>query len=434
MTAAGPARGRLAPARRAGLVRRVRVSIAFSLSSVPSSRRLLLIAAVLLAGVAGAHAQDAPWLVPPIDGALSGQLAPGFLAGAPAVEWHVTAERVDDVVRKVGVTAEGKGLHVVLRGLVNVRTGTGTWQLEETTADAAVWFGPATATAGGATAGLSATGKWLITGAGELERGVPRGSVAISWLDGQVRNETEGWTLDGVGFEAAFAFDAGAKTVRSTQPARLTIRTITTKRLGARNLEITGWLKDRLTAEISAAAIEIAGGTAVASPFTVSLEPLRAQLHLQLTRIGLQDVAALVPEVVTGAFGRVDGEVRLGWTAGKGLEIGDGRLVLRSDEPAQVRLAPTPGLITGNLSPTIVKYYPGLDKAELGLIPIRADSLDVTFSPEPDAEGRTAVIHLSGMPDDPKAKAPVFLDVNVRGPLQPFIKLGTGTKLSFGKP
>jgi hypothetical protein len=146
----------------------------------------------------------------------------------------------------------------------------------------------------------------------------------------------------------------------------------------------------------------------------------------------LQDIAALVPSAVAEARGRIDGQVRLAWSLAEGFELGAGSLTLRHDEPAEVRLAPSPGLISSNLPATVLKYYPGLGDIETGKVPLRAELLDVSFTPHGDAQGRTAAIHLAGGPVDPKLRAPVDLEINVRGPVQSLIKFGTSSKLHFG--
>jgi hypothetical protein len=48
----------------------------------------------------------------------------------------------------------------------------------------------------------------------------------------------------------------------------------------------------------------------------------------------------------------------------------------------------------------------------------------MTFTPDGDAEGRTAVIHLEGGPADPRLRAPINLTFNVRGPLQELMNFG----------
>src|SRR5205807_1006665 len=107
-----------------------------------------------------------------------------------------------------------------------------------------------------------------------------------------------------------------------------------------------------------------------------------------------------------------------------GLEIGNGKLTLRQGETADLRLAVQPGWLTTSLPPAIVKYFPAFRKIENGEIPIRARVLEITFTPDGDAQGRTARVHVAGGPTDPQLTAPMDLNVNVRGPLESLVKIG----------
>ena len=106
------------------------------------------------------------------------------------------------------------------------------------------------------------------------------------------------------------------------------------------------------------------------------------------------------------------------------------RLSLRAGETAELRLAPTPGLLSASLPAAALKYYPGLGGIEMGTVPLKATLLEVAFTPQGDAEGRTAMVHLIGGPVDPTLTAPIDLNVNVRGPLETLIKFGS--RLRFG--
>jgi hypothetical protein len=138
----------------------------------------------------------------------------------------------------------------------------------------------------------------------------------------------------------------------------------------------------------------------------------------------------LLPPVVSEARGKLDGTMTLTRDA-KGVQIGAGRLTLRPGEKAELRLMPVPGLLGGTLPPNVTKYYTGLADLEQGKVPLKADQLEITFTPEGDAEGRTATVHVAGGPVDPRLRAPVDLTVNVRGPLEWLVKLGTDSRLHF---
>jgi hypothetical protein len=396
---------------------------------VPPLTRLLLLAFLL---VLAGSARGAEWTLPPIDGELSGDVSPLLLPGAPDLHWRIAVSTTGPETRRATLSLDGEGARVRAEAELRGAKLTGTWKLTEATIDAKRWL-PALAPLIQLPSGIQGSGVLAVVGEGELREGKPAGALHVSAKDLALSDPAAGWSLEGIVLQASLACAlADSLSVRSTGPTTLTVARISTNRFGAQNLVVNGLLKSLGAFDITAATVEIAGGTATVSPTTVSLQPLALTVDLQLTRIGLQDVAALVPDLVTAAYGRVDGEVRLGWSKASGLVLQKGHVVLRSDEPASVTLAPSPGLITGTLPKTVLKYYPGLDKAELGKVPIRASALDAEFSATPDSEGRTAIVRMFGVPDAPDARGPIDLNLNVRGPLQPFIKLGTNTRFSVG--
>jgi len=61
-----------------------------------------------------------------------------------------------------------------------------------------------------------------------------------------------------------------------------------------------------------------------------------------------------------------------------------------------------------------------------------ARELEIRLTPEGDAEGRTARVRLKGGPADPALRAPVELEVNVRGPLDSLVQFSTHHRVRFG--
>lgn len=391
--------------------------------------RLLLLAALLTGGSARAS-----WNLPPLDGELAGDITPTFLDGAPPMHWRVTAQPGRGGLRHVVFTAEGKGTRFRIDANVNVRTGEGTWKIADCVLDAATWVPVLASESSGLL--VTATGQVSCVGQGDLRAGALSGAVEISWDNGSLHDGGGTWKLDGLTVAGGFEFNTADGTLRNSRPATVEVRTITTNRFGARNLALQVELASLKRLQLKSGSVEIAGGEITAAPCSVALQPFDAMFDLKLQRIGLQDVAALVPGTVSDARGRVNGEVNLGWSSEGGFKLGAGSLTMSKEEPAEVRLAPSPGLITNSLPPAtrvkVLKYYPGLEKLEKGEVPIRADNLTVTFDPNGDAEGRTATIHLAGGPVDPGMRAPVDLVINVRGPLEWLIKMGTSPRLHFG--
>ncbi|HVU33636.1 MAG TPA: hypothetical protein VHE61_09395 [Opitutaceae bacterium] len=393
---------------------------------------LLVLGAILRAAPAGSSA------LPPLEGRVSGELLLAKLPGAPPLRWSVDLRANNEAGGASQISAEGEGTK--LRGEVKVDLrGDGTWRLTSATLDLARWRGAFSRWGGTMMDGVVVTGTLSVTGHGTLQHGRPSGELLVVLRDGEIRSPSGGWRLTGVSLSGSFALDGDAAGFRSTAPLTLLVQTITTTRFGARNLGIYGRLENPSTFALSSARLEIAGGDMTVAPCRVELHPFQIETDVTVNRVGLQDVAALVPDALRSAHGRIDGVAHIGWTAASGFDVGAGHIVLRPDEPAQVTLRPFPGLFTGNLPtwmltlPAWLVHWslPGLRQAELGQIPINASSLQVTFSPTPDAEGRTAVIRLTGVPDY-HIQTPIMLQTNVRGPLRTFIKLTHANNVSVG--
>lgn len=391
-----------------------------------------VVIALLLWG--GGAVDAAEMRLPPLNGELTGTFHARLWPGAPALPWKIAVHDGAPGQRALSVEVQAPGTRLRLSGQVSEATAAGTWTIEEGSLDIAQWW-PVLAPSFGETASaLTASGTIELSGGGELRDGVPSGVVKIMLREGVVRQSTEGWTLDGVSLAGSFSLDAGGAAVRSDGPFELTVKTITTTRFGARNLLVRALVDDWQTLSVREARIEIAGGDAMLDPCTVPLSPIALDVKLRLVRVGLQDLAALVPQALTEARGRADGSVGLRWSAESGLVLGAGQFAVRSDEPAVVRLAPTPGLISNSLPTSALQYYPGLGQIETGEVPLRAELLEVVFTPEGDSEGRTARVRLAGGPVDPKLRAPIDLTINVRGPLDALVRFGTDSRLSFGGP
>jgi hypothetical protein len=369
---------------------------------------------------------------PSIEADLRGEI--DALPGAPPLRWTVVSHPEKSGLNEVILTAQGAGTQLRIELSIDLTSGAGEWHLTEGVVDAKEWIAAIARTLD--LGDLAATGQIQISGRGTIKGGRPLGILQVNWRQGTVGNETGGWHLDGVSFEAELAFDSVANTVQTSRPATVAVDTITTARFGARKLTVTAQLRPDFKVAVESARIEIAGGEVVAAPSIISLTPLNVQFDLKITRIGLQDLVQFVQKAVLEATGRVDGEIRLGWNKADGLIIGPGKFVLSHGETADVTVAPSPGLITSGISPKLTQVLPALlpalKRIEMGEAPIRAELLDVSITPNGDEEGRIATVHLKGEPTDASLHAPVDMMVNYRGPLDMLLKLGAGTKVSYG--
>jgi hypothetical protein len=173
------------------------------------------------------------------------------------------------------------------------------------------------------------------------------------------------------------------------------------------------------------------GGSLALSPFAVELAKPVAAVTLKLDGVLLEELAALLPQVLSEARGRAEGQMAFGWSAAGGVSFGEGRLGLVAGAPASIRLAPTPGLITGQL-PANNPARASLSRVELGETPLNVHLLNAEFHPAGDTSGRTATLRLEAEPVDRQLIAPMIIDVNVAGPLDQLVKLGLNDRVKIG--
>lgn len=403
---------------------------AASLRRLSVGLALLLCLGVARAGAAQASggAGEFAALLPLLTGNLRGVFTP---VEGRALAWSVAWSESDGAASagELSVTGADFSLRIALGyDLVSGRLG---WRVTEGRVDLAAWA-PALAKRPDLAAGLdglAVTGVLKITGAGEWAGGVHSGELRAVLAEGEAGHAAQGWSVSGVTVNAGGDV---AGLVKGRVPVELTVRTITTGRFGARNFSVKATLVDFARVEVGATEVEIAGGWLRAAPFALSLAEPRLGVDLTMERVGLQDVAALVPETLTDARGRVNGAVRLNWSEADGVSVGRGHLSLDASEVTTVRFRPNPGLLTSSLPPQVLQHYPGLLKIETGETPLLAARLDVRLSPEGDGEGRSVVIHIEGEPVNPSLKAPLVLTINVRGPLGPLMKFGFTPGLGAG--
>ena len=394
-------------------------------------------------------AADASWpRLPPIDGELAGKFSATAIPGAPPLDWKLRVRATGAGRRSAELSVAASGARLRAEADFDGVTGNGSWKIIESELEAAVWFSVLAPQFGSSLNGISAEGKMILSGNGVLQNGRPSGMVKLAWSDGALRNSVQGWSLDRVALDGAYEFDAAAMSVRSSGPLELTVRTITTKRFGARNVLINALLNENRTLSVSMARIEIAGGEITADPTTLPLSPPVLKLNLRIKNVGLQDIVALVPAALTDARGRIDGEVRVSWSEATGFQVGDGHLGLRNDEPTILRLASLPGFLTSHLperfallpawtgplarwfAPTNPAYAEMRD-IEMGRAELQVQALDVQLTPEGDSQGRSAVVQLSARPARAGGSVKeVTFQINVSGPLAAVLKLGINQGMS----
>ena len=372
--------------------------------------------------------QVGQWRLPPLEGEFTGEFRPLTIPDAPILNWKLILRALPTGIRAVDLTLDGPGtrFHAELR---LDAAGNGTWKMGEAEVDLTVWSASAAGLLGEEFAAATAEGLLRFEGEGTIRNGALAGRARLVLRDGRMEDPVRKLLLTGLALDL---------TIEEIAERRSTPRQLLTWSSGHYDAMVFGRgyfdftvSGDRIRVDESS--LEIFGGEVVLAAFAFSAVQREATVLARVLGIDVSNLLPLLPEVLSSARGRVDGSVTLHRTKA-GVQIGGGSLSLRAGETADLRLAPTPGLLSSSLPETVLKYYPGLGKIETGEMPLRAERLEVAFTPGGDAQGRTAVVRIVGGPVDPSLRAPIDLNVNVRGPLESLIKFGTDSRLRFGEP
>jgi hypothetical protein len=369
--------------------------------------------------------------LPLLSGELQGELHPLAAPGAPTLHWRLVLANPRSganearAAHSAQLIVDGEGTH--LEAEVEPTTdGGAAWKLKEARCELGPWLG---AVGKFFELGeLTATGAATVAGEGTWEKGQVSGHARLSLQNGTLDDPAHKLGLEGLALDLAME-DLAQQRTADGQVLTWTGGHYDTIPIGPGRMRFSV-AEGRV--RIEEFSVGIFGGTATtAAALDFPLTKPEFTVSAQVTNLDVKQLLPFLPKVLSDASGRLDGSLAFSRTE-EGVTLGAGRLALRQGESADVRLAPTPGLLSASLPPTVLKYYPGLGQIETGQVPIRADLLEVAFTPEGDEEGRTASVHLAGGPVDPKLKAPIDLIVNVRGPLGSLVKFGTNSRLRFG--
>lgn len=392
----------------------------------PAVTRKLFWPAVLGVALQTCALSAAEWPLPPLGGELAGEFTPLKIAGAPTLRWKIELQGDPAARLAAKVIVDGPGTS--WRGSLRQDEAGGVgWTADETRFDLAAWSAALAGALGVDFVGAATAGVLQVTGRGTWRESALAGRAEISLREGRVDLPAHKFLLEGIALDLALV-ELGEPRSAPAQTLAWTGGRYDTMAIGAGRIvfSLTG-----REVRVEAASVALLGGQVMLEDWVFSTDRAEAVATARVSGIEVAQLMPLLPPVLAEARGRLDGTLALRWDA-RGLAIGAGRLALRAGEAAELRLAPTPGLLSTSLPPAVLKFYPGLGKIETGEIPLRAELLEVAFTPEGDAEGRTASIHLTGGPFDPKLRAPIDLTVNVRGPLESLVKFGTNSRLHFG--
>lgn len=383
---------------------------------------------LLASGAVGAAAPAVPWRVPPLDGEVEGDFRPGVADDAPVVHWKISARTTRPRERAIELALDAPALRVRVAATLDP-AGEGAWELREAEIDLGRWLPVVMGLWPSFTlGGVGLEGILTGTGAGAVRHGAPEGRLVLGWRDGRVEDPAHKLALEGVA-AAVVLEDFRALRTAPAQVFTWTGGRYDVVDLGAGRAVMSLDRKLLLIDELRLAAF---GGEIALSAMRVVLGSAEVEMTARITGVDAALVLPLFPRLVTSAQGRLDGELSLR-RDDDGVHLGAGRLALPPGAAADVLLKPTPGLLTRSLPPKVREYYPGLGDLEAGRVPVRAEVLEIFFDPAGDAEGRTARVRLAGGPVDPRMRAPIDLNINIRGPLDTLVKFGTNSRLHWGR-
>ena len=373
----------------------------------------------------GAESPSWPGIVGEIHGRLES------LPSAPALQWSLTVTPDETGLPNLALRAEGEGTLMEAEiGLLSAAPDAVHWRLKNVELDLARWS-EALAAQWPALAGATLGGRVLVSGEGDWRDGQLSGRALVRLSEGRVDLPSKKLTLEGL--ELALQIDDLA--ARRTAPAQ-----VLALRGGRYDLVTLGAARvvfalDGDKMRVAEAVLEALGGRLILAPFTVALANPDLTVAARAEQIDVTLLLPLLPPVLAEAHGHLNGDLTFRRDS-TGIQILQGHLGLNPGEVADLLLAPSPGIFTRQL-PTIPAYvvklfYPWLAKIENGEVPIRAHRLDVDFTPNLDAEGHSGTVRIEGGPPGSAHEAPLLLDLNVYGPLEPLIKFGTDSRMHFG--
>lgn len=366
------------------------------------------------------------WEIPPLDGEMGGEFFTYQIDGAPPLQWKLKLQTPQPGGRAFDITFSGPGTELRAEAQID-QQGNGTWRLHESTIDLAYWAWASLDYIGEEFRGATTSGMVVFSGEGTWRGGVLHGRARVEIREGVLNHPGRKVKIEGI----ALALElADIQQRRSSAGQALRWRSGEFEDIPFGQGHVAFSLKGEQVS-VEEASVEIFGGELVLAAFGFSTVRREMSVIARVVGVQIDRIVQFLPKLVSSARGRVDGSVAIHRTPA-GIQIGSGNLALRSDEPAEVRLAPTPGLISASLPPAVLEYYPGIGKIETGEVPLRAERLEVSFMPLGDAQGRTAVLRLAGGPVDPGLRAPVDLTINVRGPLDQLVRFGMDSRVQMG--
>ncbi len=401
---------------------------------MPAFRRALAVLCGVAVGLLPGRAADAAparpmiprWIVPPLAGELAGEFEPDLLPGAPPLGWKVRVTTPRPRERAVVFSIESRGLAVAGEAVLDP-AGEGTWRITAARIDLAEWFGWLAPRWAPEAQTVALTGELAMEGQGAWRQGALTGRVTVAVRDGSVDDIRHKLRLDGVSLDLAVDSFAPRR-VPPGQVLSWTSGRYDVLPLGPGRI-VFGVTGDKV--ELSSATIALMDGQLDVGALRFNLATPEFEFTARVRRIELAELLRFLPPVLREARGRMEGNVTLRRDS-RGVAVDEGRFALEPGGAAELRLSPGLTQIAEGMPEIVRMHYPGLVRLESGGVPLKAHELEIRLTPGGDAEGRTARVHIAGGPEDPSLRAPVVLDINVRGPLGELVRMGTDSRLRFG--
>ncbi len=396
--------------------------------------RVWLMVVLLVGGAGSARAEALPWR-----GAVAGELRMEAL-GELGLKWEVAITGTNLVL-----TGRAPGLAIVVEAKPGA-DGVWAWRIEQGTADLAELWPVLRRLAGEAATGWSASGHLSFSGAGSwsAEAG-PAGEVRVALREGWARSDVLDVEMSGIELDGVTSDFTGQTLAQGQQ---LRIGKVVKAGAEARELLVEFGLKPGLNLSVARASASLLGGGIKMKPFQVALTKPRVNAAADVTGVQLAELARLMPWAVAAAEGKLRGRIEIGWDEQKGLRVRDGGLDIVRSDAAEFRLAPSPGLLTGNM-PEVFRWLPRagawargigfrnpayapLREIELGREGLKIEALQVTFWPDGPGGARTATIHVVGRPTSKKLVKELVIDLNFHGPWSEFMAFGLNQEAKYG--
>ena len=384
------------------------------------------------AGAAGAEPVAAGW---PLRGEVGGDVKIAALEDLGLV-WRAEATREGLVLRGM---RPGLALELGLRPRAD---GSWAWELRRGEADVAELWPVLRPALGEAAAGWSASGRVELAGEGEWSASAgPTGELRVVLREGWARSDELEAEISGVELDGATR-ELAAGTAPMTQ--RLRVAKVEAAGAELERVDLRFGLREGGVLELADGEAMFLGGKIRLRPFRLPLGAPALTAGAEVEGLRLDEAARLAPWLLQAAHGLMRGRVELAWDPNKGLRVRDGGLGIASQEGAVIRLAPSPGLLTGEMEPKFRLLpwrwargigihnpaYAPLKDIEMGREGIRVERFEVVFWPDGLGRGRTATVHIQGQPTGGKLVEEVKLDINFHGPWSEFLAFGLNNEIS----